>query len=1208
MTNIHFLRSRAGAMLLGMVMVWFAFVQISRADTDPKWYAVEASAAVQVNPPQVALSWPADVNATGYVVSRKMVGDEAWGPGTSLAGSATSFVDANVSSGAAYEYQISKTTSVGYAGYGYVCAGINAPLIEQRGKLILIVDNLYAADLSAELARLQSDLVGDGWVVLRHDVSRNDSPANIKNIIQSDYVGDPVNVQAVFLFGHVPVPYSGNLNPDGHPNHQGAWPADVYYGDMDGSWTDSSVSNTSAERQANWNVPGDGKFDQSDLPSDVELEVGRVDLSNMTCFSNKTPPRYELDLLRQYLNKDHNFRHGRLAIQRRGLICDNFGEKSGEAFAASGWRNFAAFFGADNVVAVPGWSFFSTLSSQSYLWSYGCGGGSYYTCDGLGSSDDFATTDVQTVFTMLLGSYFGDWDNESNFLRAPLGSTSSALAVAWAGRPHWFFHHMGIGETIGYSARISQNNKSGGLYSAQNYGTYGVHVALLGDPSLRLHPVVPPSSPNGAVANGNLTLTWTASTDTDLQGYHVYRANTPGGPYLRITGSTPVTDTTFTDSTAGASAYTYMIRAIKLEHSASGTYFNPSQGIFWNANGTAQPDDATGGLPTVPAAPAALSASAATATQVSLAWSSTGTNQTGFVIQRKSGITGQYAQIATVNSSGSAYSDADLAAGTLYVYRVAAFNAAGDSAFSNEASATTASVPAVPAAAAYIARDPATQGNWSGLYGKDGFNVIGNTASYPSYAFVNSTGATAWTWTPSTSDGRALQQWLSTDHIAACWNAPTAFALDVDLRDGQPHRVALYFLDWDSAGRSESVTLTDANSGAVLDSEAISQFAGGTYLVWNLAGHVQIQISRTAGPNAVVSGLFFDPPAAGPSTVATPSISPDGGAFSGPASVSLSTATAGAVIHYTLDGTEPSLDSPLYATPLIVSGSVTVKAKAFESGMTESATATAAFSSTALLSGQAQALFVRTDPNTQGNWKGAYGVDGHLVVGDSAPASYPAYAQVSPGTPGQYLWSDSTPDVRALQKANASDRVAGCWFQDSSFTVQINLADNRTHRLAAYFVDWDQNGRSQQVDVLDAASGALVDSQTLTDFGSGKYLIWDLKGNILLRFTKVTGNNALLMGLFFDSAAEELSNPSAGTLSIPSPKVIANSGFQLHVTGQAGQLFLIQASTDLVNWTSLAQVTSTNNGLDWADPNSTSFSTRFYRAIPAVADFIAPAD
>src|SRR6185436_8869270 len=114
------------------------------------------------------------------------------------------------------------------------------------------------------------------------------------------------------------------------------------------------------------------------------------------------------------------------------------------------------------------------------------GGGGYYTCNGVGSSDDFSTNDIQSVFTMFFGSYFGDWDNESDFLRAPLGSTTYGLTAAWAGRPHWFFHHMGLGETIGYSTRLSQNNN--GLYSPVSSGSRQVHIALMGDPTLRMHP------------------------------------------------------------------------------------------------------------------------------------------------------------------------------------------------------------------------------------------------------------------------------------------------------------------------------------------------------------------------------------------------------------------------------------------------------------------------------------------------------------------------------------------------------------------------------------------------------------------------------------------------------------------------------------------------------------------------------------------------
>ena len=92
---------------------------------------------------------------------------------------------------------------------------------------------------------------------------------------------------------------------------------------------------------------------------------------------------------------------------------------------------------------------FSTLATQSYLWGYGCGGGSFTGAGGVGSTADFAATDTQVVFTMLFGSYFGDWDTTDNFLRAPLATSTYGLSDAWAGRPAWYFHPMGLGETLG---------------------------------------------------------------------------------------------------------------------------------------------------------------------------------------------------------------------------------------------------------------------------------------------------------------------------------------------------------------------------------------------------------------------------------------------------------------------------------------------------------------------------------------------------------------------------------------------------------------------------------------------------------------------------------------------------------------------------------------------------------------------------------------
>ena len=203
----------------------------------------------------------------------------------------------------------------------------------------------------------------------------------------------------------------------------------------------------------------------------------------------------ELALLRNYLNKDHAFRQKRISVPERGFLGDYFGTRDGEAFAASGWRNFSAFFGTNVMRAAGKGSWIPTLATNPCLWVYGCGSGSYTSIEGLGHTgayDDGLTTemvqnDVKAVFTMLFGSWLGDWDSEDNMQRSVLALPSYGLTCSWSGRPHWFLQHMALGEPIGFSTRLTQNNGPQGLYqTAVNSCAGQIYVALMGDPTLRM--------------------------------------------------------------------------------------------------------------------------------------------------------------------------------------------------------------------------------------------------------------------------------------------------------------------------------------------------------------------------------------------------------------------------------------------------------------------------------------------------------------------------------------------------------------------------------------------------------------------------------------------------------------------------------------------------------------------------------------------------
>jgi len=568
--------ARCRSSVLPLLLVGASLVLAVAAQGQLTSHAVQLSATVQSVPAQIRLNWVADTvaNVNTYTVMRRDGPGAGWATLANLVGSDNGYTDGSVQGGRVYEYQVVKR-GLTVTGYGYVSAGIDVPAIERRGKLVLVVERSVASALGGEVDRLVADLTGDGWVVSRFDVGRDDAPASVRAQIRSEYSADPANVRAVFLLGRVPVVRSGNLSVDGHGGR--ALPADSFYGDMDGSWTDGN---------------GDGVYDHDTIPSDIELMVGRVDFFDLPVAGD------DISLLRRYLQKNHDYRHARTRVTPRALLADRFGDFGGEAFAASGVRNFTALLGPGRIEVAPaldgasaGQRWISRLNAQDYQWVFGAGGGSDTTIGWMGTSGqfqnvrsaDFLSPGARGTFYLLFGSWFVDWSRTDNVMRAALAAPTHGLAATWTGRPHLFLHHMAVGEPIGHGIRASQNNS--GTYSNQsNRFTRGVHVALMGDPTLRSQVVAPPGQVRVGAGTGAPSLAWGASPDA-THGYHVFRATNPAGPFTRVT-SASIGATSFTDTGAPAGEFTYMVRAVRLEASGSATYYNLSQGVFASATVT----------------------------------------------------------------------------------------------------------------------------------------------------------------------------------------------------------------------------------------------------------------------------------------------------------------------------------------------------------------------------------------------------------------------------------------------------------------------------------------------------------------------------------------------------------------------------------------------------------------------------------------------
>ena len=133
--------------------------------------------------------------------------------------------------------------------------------------------------------------------------------------------------------------------------------------------------------------------------------------------------------------------------------------------------------------------------------------------------------------------------------------------------------------------------------------------------------------------------------------------------------------------------------------------------------------------------------------------------------------------------------------------------------------------------------------------------------------------------------------------------------------------------------------------------------------------------------------------------------------------------------------------------------------------------------------GGTSAAFVGMDTSRQGSWIGAYGTEGHAIVADAT--SLPAYATVAPVSQSDYVWNASTADVRALQRAAGGGRLAATWYSPTSFDINVNLTDAAVHQVALYMIDWDGAGRQQRVDVVDAVTGGILDTRTVSGFQMG---------------------------------------------------------------------------------------------------------------------------
>ena len=254
--------------------------------------------------------------------------------------------------------------------------------------------------------------------------------------------------------------------------------------------------------------------------------------------------------------------------------------------------------------------------------------------------------------------------NETGFKIERKAGTGSYSQIATVGANVTTFSNTGLADNTQYTYRVRANNNAGdSAYSNEATASTG------------LVPNAPTNLVATTVSSSRIDLSWTDNAGNET-GFKIER-KTGTGSYSQI-ATVGANVTTFSNTgLADNTQYTYRVWA----HNAAGD--------------SAYSNETTALTGTLPAAPTNLSGEPLDQNRVRISWTDNAGNETGFQIERKTG-TGSYAHIATVTANTTSYTDTGLAMSTEYTYRLRAYNAVGNSAYTNEAKVRTRGLPVTP--------------------------------------------------------------------------------------------------------------------------------------------------------------------------------------------------------------------------------------------------------------------------------------------------------------------------------------------------------------------------------------------------------------------------------------------------------------------------------------------------------------------------------
>ncbi|GEM_PF-4050692 len=246
----------------------------------------------------------------------------------------------------------------------------------------------------------------------------------------------------------------------------------------------------------------------------------------------------------------------------------------------------------------------------------------------------------------------------------------------------------------------------------------------------------------------------------------------------------------------------------------------------------------------------------------------------------------------------------------------------------------------------------------------------------------------------------------------------------------------------DTYTSAQNVTIATATTGATIyyTSDGTDPASSSTKAVY--ASAIPISSTKTIKAKAFKTGITPSVTSQAAytinlTTVATPAFSPAGETYSSAQNVTISTATTGATIRYTTDGTAPTTTSPIYSTPIAVSSTTTLKAGAWKTGMTASSIASASYTINTSSANFAPNPGFESDPSVNYAY---YGTGTFTWASDYFHTGVKSLKIVSSQAQGQYArWIGKTDSISATAGQNYT---AAAWMKSSGVTQYGELVIN----------------------------------------------------------------------------------------------------------------------------------------------------------------------